>query len=128
MALIVNTAFLPLIQNDSLEYATVGRLLFESATCFRILPSTLKQAGPDFYGPWTHPPLYAALIYLSYVFQGNAESPGLMHADHCPLVCYGCDRPGFYLGKPSNRLTGILSALVFSLRATILSWAPVRTD
>ena len=78
VALMVNTAFLPLIQNDSLEYATVGRLLFESRDLLSYPAIQPELSNSGFYGPWTHPPLYVALIYLFYVFQGQAELPGLI--------------------------------------------------
>jgi 4-amino-4-deoxy-L-arabinose transferase-like glycosyltransferase len=112
MALIVNTAFLPLIQNDSLEYATVGRLLFESRDLFSYPALDPEASRSGFFGPWTHPPLYAALIYLTYTFQGNAESPLIMRII-APWFALCATALVFTLGNQSNRLTGLLSALFF---------------
>ncbi|HQZ06100.1 MAG TPA: hypothetical protein PLJ46_09520 [Burkholderiaceae bacterium] len=78
LALLVNTVFVPLSQNDSLEYATVGRMLYATRTldAYPALNSANNLSG--FYGPWTHPPLYVSLIYLSSAVQGHANAPGLM--------------------------------------------------
>jgi len=112
LALLVNAALLPLLQNDSLEYAIVGRLLFESRDLLSYPAIHPEQSSSGFYGPWTHPPLYVALIYLMYVFQGHAEMPGLMRtiAPWCALAATGLV---FALGNLTNRLTGILSSLFF---------------
>lgn len=113
MALLINTLFLPLTQNDPLEYATVGRILFESRdlAAYPAIHPELTASG--FYGPWTHPPLYVALIYLTYVLQGTAEMPGLM----C-MIAPWCVLVGAYiifsLGQlVRNRLTGLWAVLIF---------------
>lgn len=64
-----------LVENDALEYATVGRILYESHTisAYPALQPELTRSG--FYGPWTHPPLYVALAYVSYVLQGSSDLP-----------------------------------------------------
>ncbi|NPV05204.1 MAG: hypothetical protein HPY67_10785 [Syntrophaceae bacterium] len=112
VALMANTAFLPLIQNDSLEYATVGRLLFETRDLLSYPAIQPELSNSGFYGPWTHPPLYAALIYLFYVFQGQAELPGLIRWI-APWFALAATGVVFALGNLSSRLLGILSALVF---------------
>lgn len=78
VALIANATLLPLTQNDALEYAIAGRELFFSRdlTSYPVLNPETNVSG--FFGPWTHPPLYVALIYLTSVVQGTAETPGLM--------------------------------------------------
>jgi hypothetical protein len=112
LALVINTAALPLIQNDSLEYAFVGRILFQSrdlAVYPAISPST-EASG--FYGPWTHPPLYVALIYLAYIFQGSAEAPDLIKWISPWFALAGAGLV-LALGNLRSRMTGILGALVF---------------
>jgi hypothetical protein len=76
--LITNAIFFPLVQNDALEYATVGRELFISRS-LDIYPLISPQTNASgFFGPWTHPPLYVSLIYLFSLLQGHADEPGLM--------------------------------------------------
>lgn len=78
LSLLVNATQLPLLQNDSLEYATVGRELFHARSfdVYPLLDSEHSLSG--FFAPWTHPPLYVSLVYLMNVFQGHASEPGLM--------------------------------------------------
>lgn len=73
-----NVLAFPLTQNDALEYAIVGREIFQAGTLkiYPIVDPVLSVSG--FYGPWTHPPLYVVLIYLSSLLQGHADTPGLM--------------------------------------------------
>lgn len=61
----------PFSANDPLEYATVGRVLFESRTLasYPVLSAETNFAG--FFGPWTHPPLYVALLYFANVIGGT---------------------------------------------------------
>lgn len=78
LTLLINAVFIPLTQNDALEYATVGRELFHarSLDAYPVLNPQTNQSG--FFGPWTHPPLYVSLIYLTSLLQGHADQPGLM--------------------------------------------------
>ncbi len=112
VALLVNAIFIPLTQNDSLEYATVGRLLYESRTleAYPVLDSATNTSG--FYGPWTHPPLYVSLIYLTSIIQGHANEPGLMRLV-APWAVIVTTRLVYVLGALQGRLTGMFSALVF---------------
>ena len=73
-ALLFDVAVVPLIQNDALEYATVARNLYEARTleAYPAITPALTRSG--FFGPWTHPPTYVAMMYLADVFQGNADS------------------------------------------------------
>lgn len=110
--LIIDALFMPLMQNDALEYALVGRLLFEQRDLLAY-PALDPVAGTSgFYGPWTHPPLYPALIYITNVFQGHADAPGLMRliSPWCALAATGVV---YSMGCLANRLTGLLSALIF---------------
>jgi len=107
----VNAVFLPLLQNDALEYATVGRILFESRDLLSYPAIHPETTSSGFYGPWTHPPLYVALIYLSYVIQGHAHEPGLMRliapwflvTAVCALIA---------LGTLASRRIGLISGIL----------------
>lgn len=110
--LVVNAVFLPLTQNDALEYALVGRLLFATGD-LASYPAIDPAAGASgFFGPWTHPPLYVALIYLMHALQGSADAPGLMRlvspwfALAATVLCYR-------LGGLYNRRFGLFAALIF---------------
>lgn len=69
---------LPLSENDSLEYGLVGRAIHEanSLRVYPLLDPDQSQSG--FFAPWTHPPLYTSLIYLTYALQGGATEALLM--------------------------------------------------
>lgn len=112
VGLMLNTIFIPLSQNDSLEYATVGRILFDARTLLAYPAIHPEQTASGFYGPWTHPPLYVALIYIVNVVQGHADAPGLMRliAPWCLIAATGLV---YGLGATVGRLVGLLSAMVF---------------
>jgi hypothetical protein len=76
--LLINAVSIPLLQNDALEYATVGREIFHvrSLVDYPLLNSESNLSG--FFAPWTHPPLYVSMIYMVSVLQGHADEPGLM--------------------------------------------------
>lgn len=111
-ALLAEALFIPLIQNDSLEYALVGRLLFEvrDIAAYPALDPSLGSSG--FYGPWTHPPLYPALIYLTFLAQGEAETPALMRL-LSPWAMLCGTALIYAMAARRDRLTGLLAALVF---------------
>lgn len=67
----------PLIDNDALEYALVARAVYEQRD-IGIYPLLEPDPKSGMYAPWTHPPMYVALIALSYMLQGSGEWPGLM--------------------------------------------------
>jgi hypothetical protein len=77
-AMLLNAVVFPLTQNDALEYATVAREIYYART-LDVYPLVDAQASVSgFFAPWTHPPLYVAMIYLASIIQGNAAEPGLM--------------------------------------------------
>jgi hypothetical protein len=78
------TLVTPLIGNDPLEYATVAKILY-GRRALDTYPLVAPDPQTGVYAPWTHPPLYVALIFLAYVLQGTAELPGLMRV--IPLYC-----------------------------------------
>lgn len=69
---------LPLAENDSLEYGLVGRAIHEAHSLHVYPLLDPDQATSGFFAPWTHPPLYTSLIYLTYALQGSAEEALLM--------------------------------------------------
>jgi 4-amino-4-deoxy-L-arabinose transferase-like glycosyltransferase len=107
----LNAVFLPLIQNDALEYASVGRILFESRDLLSYPAIHPESTSSGFYGPWTHPPLYVALIYLSYVIQGHANEPGLMRLI-APWFLVAAVFALITLGRLASRQTGLLSGIL----------------
>lgn len=107
----INAVFLPLLQNDALEYATVGRILFESRDLLSYPAIHPETTSSGFYGPWTHPPLYVALIYLSYVIQGDANEPGLMRMI-APWFLVTAVFALITLGRLATRQIGLLSGIL----------------
>ena len=104
--------FTPLTQNDSLEYATVGRILFETSTLasYPVLDPEVNSAG--FFGPWTHPPLYVAAIYLVEVIQAHAHAPGALRLIS-PWFLLTAAGVVYSLGALIQREIGLASALIF---------------
>jgi hypothetical protein len=112
LMLLVNAVFIPLTQNDALEYAIVGRELFINRSLY-IYPLTnpeISQSG--FFGPWTHPPLYVSLIYLVSILQGHADEPGLMRLIS-PWFILSAAYGVFVLGRLRSPNVGWLSAILF---------------
>lgn len=112
IGLLINSIFIPLTQNDSLEYATTGRIIFDDKTLDNYPPVTPEKYPSGFYGPWTHPPLYIALIYAVELMQDHADSPGLTRliSPWCAILAAGLI---FASGLYINRRTGIYAALLF---------------
>jgi hypothetical protein len=73
-AMVFDAAVVPLIQNDALEYATVGRILYDARSLSAYPAMDTAASASGFFGPWTHPPTYVSLIYLADVLQGQANS------------------------------------------------------
>lgn len=111
-ALLFISVFVPLTQNDSLEYATVGRILFEARTlaAYPVLNPETNSAG--FFGPWTHPPLYVAAIYLVEIIQGHAQAPGALRLIS-PWFLLTATGVVYATGALVDRRTGLASALIF---------------
>ena len=110
--LLVNSIFLPLLQNDALEYATVARLLYETRdlASYPALHPELNTSG--FFGPWTHPPLYVALSYFTQVIQGHADEPGFMRLI-APWFAICSTLLIVALGSLISRLAGLISGVIF---------------
>lgn len=103
---------LPLTENDSLEYGLVGRAIHE-AQSLRVYPLLdTDQAASGFFAPWTHPPLYTSLIYLTYVLQGNAEQALLMKF-LAPWFMLTAAWGVFALGRLHGPHTAWIAALLF---------------
>lgn len=121
LALVGTSLLLPLTRNDPLEYATVARALFQvrDIASYPLLAPAQDPSG--FYGPWTHPPLYPALIYSMYLLQGHADAPGLMRAigpwaTLCAgLIVYAIARQGYrpHVRSPLAAALFLATPLVF---------------
>lgn len=111
LALFANSVFLPLHQNDALEYATVTRILFETRdlNSYPAIHPELTASG--FFGPWTHPPFYVALAYLFQLVQGHSDEPGFMRLIS-PWFAICSVFVVYTLGAQFNRLAGLIAALL----------------
>jgi hypothetical protein len=111
LSLIIASLYRPLLQNDALEYMTVGRILFDvrAMSAYPVLDPQHNAAG--FFGPWTHPPLYVALLYISNVLQGHADSPGMARLI-APWAALCTVYLTYALGRLWGPLTGVLAALI----------------
>ena len=112
IGLAADTLLTPLTENDSLEYATVGRFLFEQRdlSAYPALNSALNSSG--FFGPWTHPPLYVSMIYLMNVIQGHADVPGMMRLI-APCFALSSATLIFTIGRLSSLTVGTIASLIF---------------
>lgn len=110
--LLANAVFLPLTQNDPLEYAMVGREIFltRSLETYPLLNPETNASG--FFAPWTHPPLYVSLIYLVSALQGHADAPGLMRLIS-PWFLLAATYAIVVLGRLHSPNTGWLSGILF---------------
>lgn len=117
MYVAVESLLLPLVANDSLEYATVGRHLFEKGDLLAYPAVDPSQGSSGFFAPWTHPPLYTALIYLAYAAQHHADMPGLMRVI-APWFLLTAGLLVQCLGNAAGRVTGLL-ALVLVVSAPL---------
>jgi 4-amino-4-deoxy-L-arabinose transferase-like glycosyltransferase len=102
----------PLMQNDPLEYATLGRALFEARDLSIYPLVNTAQDASGFFGPWTHPPLYVSMIYTAFVLQDSTEFPGLMRAIS-PWFALCSAGLIYALGNTVNRRTGLFAAAFF---------------
>ena len=110
--LLIKAIFLPLSQNDALEYATVARELFFTRDLASYPVINPKESISGFFGPWTHPPLYVALAYLAQLAQGHSNEPGFMRLI-APWFGLCATYLVYVLGKVVSRLTGLVSATIF---------------
>ena len=110
VGLLFNSFFYPLTQNDPLEYATVARALFDTRTLDNYPLVNPQAHASGFYAPWTHPPLYVALIYATELMQNHADMPGLMRfiSPWFALCTVGIL---FALGNLVNRRTGLFAGI-----------------
>ncbi|MBU1306470.1 MAG: hypothetical protein KKF33_13245 [Alphaproteobacteria bacterium] len=111
-ALLFISVFSPLTQNDALEYASAARVVYEHnwISSYPALDPLSNKEG--FYGPWTHPPLYVALIYLTDIMQGSADSPGLMRL-LAPWFALSGSLAVFATARPLGRTLALVASLVF---------------
>lgn len=107
--------FLPLTQNDALEYAMAAQEIYRQQD-IRAYPVIDPVAAPTgFFGPWTHPPLYPAMIYASYLAQGHDAAPGLMRL-LAPWTFLAGAAVVYAIGAMAprdGRTTGLVATLVY---------------
>lgn len=108
----INVIVFPLTQADALEYAQMGRIIFDTGTLSSYPPIIANNHSSGFYSSVTHPPLYVALIYASYLLQGNADMPFLMRFIS-PWLLIASAGLIFTIGSRINRCTGIFAAVIF---------------
>lgn len=111
-AMVFDSAVVPLIQNDALEYATVGRILYEARTLAAYPAIDPAASASGFFGPWTHPPVYVSLIYLANVLQGQAESALAMRLIG-PWCLLAATAVVAVLGGRRSHGAGLVSAVLF---------------
>jgi hypothetical protein len=114
VALLIDSLAVPLIQNDALEYATVGRILFDTRDLASYPVLQPQQHPSGFYGPWTHPPLYVSLLGLGFAIQGGSEHPLLMRfvAPWCLAGAAACVAALARWANPARPNDGPLAALL----------------
>ncbi|MCW5632675.1 MAG: hypothetical protein KIT17_04995 [Rubrivivax sp.] len=113
-ALLFDSLVVPLIQNDALEYATAARIVHDTRD-LAAYPALQPQRHPSgFYGPWTHPPLYVALLALGFEMQGGSEVPLLMRfvAPWCLAGSAACVAALAQWANPARPGSGALAALL----------------
>lgn len=112
IALLFISLFVPLTQNDALEYALAARELYATRDLltYPVLNPETNLTG--FFGPWTHPPLYVAMLYMAEVIQGHADSPGLIRLVSPWFMLCGAIVT-YALGSFVNRSVGLLACLLF---------------
>lgn len=112
IVLVVLPSLLPLTQNDALEYATVARVLYE-ARDLQVYPAIHPETtASGFFGPWTHPPLFVALLYLGYSLQGTELAPGLSRLI-TPWFTIACVWLVYRMAGTISKTTGLFAALIF---------------
>lgn len=112
IALVAISVLVPLTQNDALEYALAARELYftRDLLIYPILNPETNRTG--FFGPWTHPPLYVALLYAAEVVQGHAQAPGAMRLIAPWFLLCGAYL-AYGIGALVDRTTGLVSAVLF---------------
>ena len=100
----------PLSENDALEHAIVGRELY-AARDLAVYPLLNTATASGMYAPWTHAPLYAALIAQSFAIQGFADTALLMRAI-APLFLLSAVGLTYALASRYSRSAGCLAALI----------------
>ncbi|HOB92508.1 MAG TPA: hypothetical protein PK306_03450 [Aquabacterium sp.] len=107
--LLVHALMMPLTQNDSLEYVLAARRLYDTRDLAAYPPIDSAADPLGFYGPWTHPPLYPALIHASMLCDGAIWMPGLMRLIS-PWALLACTGLVGALGGQAGRRAGLAAA------------------
>ncbi|WP_142589225.1 ArnT family glycosyltransferase [Pseudorhizobium halotolerans] len=112
VVLVVLSIFVPLTQNDALEYAMVARELYATRDLLTYPVLNPETNVTGIYAPWTHPPFYVALMYIAEIVQGHAEAPGLIRL-LSPWFLLSGAYVTYALGAQLSRATGLAASLIF---------------
>ncbi len=112
VVLVVLSIFVPLTQNDALEYAMVARELYATRDLLSYPVLNPETNVTGIYAPWTHPPFYVALMYVAEIVQGHAEAPGLVRLISPWFLLSGAYLT-YALGAQVSRATGLAASLIF---------------
>lgn len=111
VGLLVNSLLLPVVQNDALEYLMVARDIFESGSLTNY-PALSTDTRSGFFGPWTHPPLYVALLYLGGILQGDMDIP-IVARFIAPWFAIASTFLVYALGSAYSIRMGLVAAIFF---------------
>jgi hypothetical protein len=102
----------PLIENDPLEYALVGRAIYE-AKSLDIYPLVTALPDSGLYVPWAHPPAFALLHVWGYLFDADYATRILRIS---PLFYFTVLLFAIYVYlRPYGRLAPIGPAFILSI-------------
>lgn len=108
LALVALTIQLPLTQNDALEYMIAARELYLDRSLSAYPPLSPETNASGFFGPWTHPPLYVALLDLMACLQGHFREPGIARLV-APWATIAAVLLTTAIGGMAGRLAGLIS-------------------
>lgn len=109
--MMILSILLPPLSNDPLEYATVARELYR----FRDLayyPLVTTDSMSGLYAPWTHPPLYVAIIFMGHVLQQNDSATAILRLVS-PMVIMGSATLIYWLTRRIGRTAALLASNIF---------------
>lgn len=109
LVIFITAVATPLYNNDPLEYAMSGRILFETRNLYIYPPIQPGLVSSGFFGPWSHPPLFVALIYFADILQGaTADNVTKLIS---PWFAYAAAALAFGIGALKDRSVGSLAAI-----------------
>lgn len=113
VVMLASAIFLPLTQNDALEYMIAAREVFLARTISAYPPLSSEANASGFFGPWTHPPLYVALLDLVACLQGHFREPGLTRLV-APWAASAALVLTTAVGSMGNKLCGLMAGCLLA--------------